>query len=242
MNLEWCKKLVEEHWSTGKSLRRIERENGLSNDVIRKFAIKHNIPTRSRKESINASMKFNNVLKGEKHWSQLKPASFKQMCIERSIAMRKNNPVFCDKTLKKIAKTKSNTYKKHLTQHEKLITNIFHKAGICFDTQVPIDKYIADIVIDNTIVELDGRGHAGRAGKDAIRDQFLCSLGFNVVRVNQDSIFNTRARIPKLRLGKLCWVLEKYLPRVDFSSIPPSIRGKYRVLVREAYSFTEVIY
>jgi len=93
------------------------------------------------------------------------------------------------------------------------------------------------------LIELDGRGHASRRTKDAIRDKLLNERGFNVVRVNQDSVWDRRRNISVLRIGKLLSVIEKYVTDINLSSLDPSFAfGKYRVVVREANTATEIIY
>ncbi len=56
--------------------------------------------------------------------------------------------------------------------------------GFRFRRQRPIGKYIVDFVCLEVklIVELDGGQHADAAGADAMRTQFLESLGFCVLR------------------------------------------------------------
>ena len=56
--------------------------------------------------------------------------------------------------------------------------------GFRFRRQVPIGPYFADFVCleARLVVEADGGQHSERTS-DAIRDQFLCEAGFEVLRI-----------------------------------------------------------
>ncbi len=66
--------------------------------------------------------------------------------------------------------------------------------NIKFRRQVPIDKYIADFVAldKKLIIEVDGSQHLDEKNmvKDNIRTEYLESLGYKVIRVFNNDIFN----------------------------------------------------
>ena len=66
--------------------------------------------------------------------------------------------------------------------------------GIKFRRQVPIDKYIADFVASDKklIIELDGSQHLEEKNtiKDEERTMKLQALGYKVIRIFNNDIFN----------------------------------------------------
>ncbi|HHZ68858.1 MAG TPA: DUF559 domain-containing protein [Methylococcaceae bacterium] len=236
-------KLVEnDHWIHGKSLRLIERENNLSNDTIRKRCISLGIKTKSRKQSIIENEKHIDRPVGDKHWSKTNPELLAKCANESSLRMKEDNPINKDGVAELIAETKSKLYAVNPTFHESLFIDILESLNVNYEFQIPISKYIPDFKIGNVLIELDGRGHASRKATDIIRDQFLCGLGFYVVRINQDSLFDKRSKKPMLRPNKLIRVIEDLIPSLNVSCLLPSVTCKYRVVVRKPNPFTEVIY
>lgn len=65
--------------------------------------------------------------------------------------------------------------------------DIFRKrlmlAGINFRFQFVIAPYIADFVIGNVVIELDGTSHNGREEYDMKRDVHLVTAGYRVIRI-----------------------------------------------------------
>tara|TARA_R110000850_G_scaffold202512_1_gene328465 strand:+ start:112 stop:855 length:744 start_codon:yes stop_codon:yes gene_type:complete len=232
----------KEHWIHGKSLRLIERENNLSNDTIRKRCINLGIKTKSRKQSIIDNEKHIDRPIGDKHWSKTNPALLAKCASESSIRMTKCNPINKPGVADLVAQTKSALYFANPTFHEGLFIGILDSLNVSYEFQTPIGKYISDFKIGNVLIELDGRGHASRKATDIIRDQFLCGLGFYVVRINQDSLFDKRSKKPILRPNKLIGVIEDLIPSLNISSLLPTITCKYRVVVRNPDPFTEIIY
>lgn len=238
------KRLVKEfHWGQGKSLRMIEREHGLSNDTIRKRCIRLNIKTKSRQQSIIDVEKHIIRPVGDNHWSKTNPELMAKCAKVSSERMTTNNPIHKKGVPEQIAKTKSIRFKKEPTFHESLIINLFDDISMPYEFQPAISKYIPDFVVcGNIIIEIDGRGHASRKASDLVRDQFLCGLGFYVVRIDQDLLFNKRLEKPVFRPNKLIRVIENLVSCPDFSSLLPSVTCEHRVIVRKPNPFTEVIY
>lgn len=242
------KSLIEiEHIKHGKSLRLIERENGLSNDTLRKFAITHNIQTRSRVASIRANIKHIDYPSGDRHWRASNKEASEKLSKLHSDNMKKNNPSHNLETRLKIRKSLTKTLKKNPTFHEQLFIECFYLHDISYEHQYNTGEYIADFCLngyttDGILLELDGRGHAGRYAADRIRDKRLTDMGFNVVRVQQDSVFNKRAKNPVFRPFKLLSVIEDVWGVSGYfgSWLVPD-GGKYRVIVRY-FDGTEEIY
>lgn len=64
--------------------------------------------------------------------------------------------------------------------------------GVRFLRQRPIDNYIADFFCKELklIIEVDGYSHNFKYDKDIERDQRLNSLGYTVLRVQDEDVFN----------------------------------------------------
>jgi very-short-patch-repair endonuclease len=66
--------------------------------------------------------------------------------------------------------------------------------GFKFVRQMPIGSYIADFVCREAqlIVEIDGATHStdGEIARDASRTSFLEGLGYKVIRVQNDDVYN----------------------------------------------------
>lgn len=83
----------------------------------------------------------------------------------------------------------------------------FH--GYQFNRQLPIGKYIADFACRklNLVVELDGMSHQYKQEEDRIRDEYMQSLGYRVVRIAESEVRND--------LDNVIRTLESYLPDHD---------------------------
>ena len=68
--------------------------------------------------------------------------------------------------------------------------------GHKFRRQFPLGKYVVDFLCLETrlIIEVDGGQHAKQTGKDELRDKWLASQGFRVLRFwNNDVLSETDA-------------------------------------------------
>ena len=221
----------------------IERENNLSNDTIRKRCISMGIKTKIRKQSIIDNEKHITRPSGELHWSRTNKEAALRCAEESSKRMTKNNPIHKKGVSETIAITKSKLYGANPTFHESLIIELFDKTCVPYDFQPAIKNYVPDfLVCGKVILEIDGRGHASRKTTDLVRDKLLCGLGFNVVRIDQDLLFNKRAKKPVFRPNKLIRVIEDLIPDLNISSFLPPVDCKHRVIVRKPNPFTEVVY
>lgn len=83
---------------------------------------------------------------------------------------------------------------RYLTPIERRLATALKTAGIPFQVQVPIDRFIVDFLIDDSlVVECDGEGWHDPA-KDEIRDSRLCELSYRVVRFTGRAIVHGSER------------------------------------------------
>ena len=92
---------------------------------------------------------------------------------------------------------RARTLRKNLTDTERCLWSRLRRQqinGHKFRRQFPLGVYIADFVCleARLIVEVDGGQHAEHASKDAVRDKWLVSQGFRVLRFwNNDVLRET---------------------------------------------------
>lgn len=226
------------HFKQGFSLRRIERDNGLSNDTLRKRCLKLGVKTKGRKESIQDN---------EKHvtresWRNKNPERSAELALQHSISMKNKNPSHNKEVLFKSAISKAELYKLNPTRHESCFIKLLDSIGHAYEFQFPVMQYIADFKIGSCLIELDGRGHSGRQAKDLVRDKALCAIGYSVVRIDQDCLLNFRADNPVFRPHKLLSAIEDLVSSFKIPATLPAVDCKHRVIVRKPNPFTEVIY
>lgn len=234
--------IKKEHWENKKSIRLIERELGSSNGSLNLRCKKMGLSIRSRISSIKNCQDHITRPSGVDHWTRKKPDLHKRNCELRSKEMKANNPVYIEGVLEKMASSKAETYRKNPTFHESMMLDFFKLNCIPFEFQKQVGTYIVDFRLGDCLLELDGRGHCSRKETDMIRDKSLCSLGWNVVRIDQDLIFNKGLKNPVFRPYKLMQVLKNYIPLLNVPDCPPSIICKHRVIVRESGGASEVVY
>ena len=218
----------------------IERENGLSNDALRKFAKNHGIKTMTRQESLLSMSKYIDYPKGDSHWRRNNKEASAKLSKIHSDRLKVDNPSNNPESKRKITASLAKTLKKSPTFHEQLMIDFFNSHGIPFEHQFVVGEYIADFRVGPILIELDGRGHASRSASDAVRDKTLTDIGWGVVRINQDSLFDKRAKNPKFRPYRLMYMV-KYLIKWHFmltgfwhfSNCLVPDGGKYRVIVRK---------
>lgn len=227
----------------------IERENNMSNDTLRKFAIKEGIYTRSKTDSIRSMFDNGYIIanSGDDHWRSYNKEASAMLSLQHSKAMKKNNPSKNPDTKLKITSSLCKRLKNEPTFHESLMIDFFNKGNIVFEHQFNTGIYIADFRIGPVLIEIDGRGHASRKASDRIRDKAICDLGFYVVRVNQDCIYNKRSPSPSLKPYKLMSAVHSIIEDCNVSGIgnisslliPDG--GKYRVVIRQPDGLPEII-
>lgn len=243
--------LIEvEHLDHGKSLRLVERENGLSNDTLRKFAKKHGIETRGRVDSIRANLSGGHISypSGHDHWRAKDKEASARLARTHSDRMKVKNPSWDAASKLKISSSLCKTLKNKPTFHESLMIEFLDKWDIPYEHQFQAGTYIADFRICCVLVELDGRGHASREASDRVRDKTLTDLGFYVVRIQQDGLFNKRTKSPELKPYKLMSTIKsiiKYKAMISdfwhFSGCLIPDGGKYRVVVRQPNGLPDII-
>jgi very-short-patch-repair endonuclease len=83
--------------------------------------------------------------------------------------------------------------RKHPTLAEKTLWRQLRAnnlAGYHFKRQNPIGPYIVDFSCNELklIIEVDGDSHAGQENQDEMRTADLCSLGYRVIRFNNEDV------------------------------------------------------
>ena len=78
---------------------------------------------------------------------------------------------------------------------ERILWNVLKNrqvAGLKFRRQVPVGEYVVDYLCAEAslIVELNGMSHKGRQSYDAMRTEFLQSLGYTMLRVTNDDVLD----------------------------------------------------
>lgn len=89
---------------------------------------------------------------------------------------------------KSILKERALNMRINPTKSEKRFAELLEINNIPFKQQYVIGNYIADFVVNKTVIELDGSSHIGREIYDQIRDSNIRSLGFKVIRVLNSEI------------------------------------------------------
>ncbi|MEK6246864.1 MAG: DUF559 domain-containing protein [Planctomycetales bacterium] len=91
-------------------------------------------------------------------------------------------------------RTRAGQLRQNTTGPERLLWSVLRSrqlGGLKFRRQHPIEPYIVDFYCAEArlIVELDGESHDERQQYDTIRGEYLQKLGFEIVRVANDDVF-----------------------------------------------------
>lgn len=91
---------------------------------------------------------------------------------------------------------------------EQFFEQLLTKDGIVFTREVRIGRWFADFVIGGVVLEVDGRQHADpdRATSDQIKDAYLISQGYHVIRIPWQN--------PKTDIAKLMTAYEALKARL----------------------------
>jgi very-short-patch-repair endonuclease len=107
---------------------------------------------------------------------------------------RTNKYVLNDKKQWSLLKERANSMRKTMTKAELLIWDQIKsdKLGIKFRRQYIIENYIADFanLSHKIIIEIDGDSHINSLEYDNHRTDILKIYGFNIIRFNNDEIYN----------------------------------------------------
>jgi len=87
--------------------------------------------------------------------------------------------------------------KSKMSYPEQVAFNWLVSNNVSFESQVKVENYFADFIVDNLIIEIDGeRWHPEGNEKDKIRDEKLKSLGYDVIRIRSKE--NIEERLNKI--------------------------------------------
>ena len=92
------------------------------------------------------------------------------------------------KTITKYAKEN----RKKMTPAEKRVAILLKKWGVRYRSQRMFDFYIVDFLIPDRrlIIEVDGKYHLENKEKDIKRENYLKSLGLNIIRRQNEQVLN----------------------------------------------------
>ena len=81
--------------------------------------------------------------------------------------------------------------------------------GYEFNRQFPVGNYIVDFISRKLklVIEVDGWSHQFKQEEDRIRDEYLQSLGYRVVRIAESAVMNDLTNVVR--------TLEAYLPNKE---------------------------
>ena len=108
---------------------------------------------------------------------------------------------------------KARALRVHATKGENLLwyeLRDFKSSGVKFRRQCPIGPYIVDFACfaAKLIVEVDGDMHEHEKGKrhDAVRDDYLRSLGYDIFRVDEPDVINSAWHVAQVVKEKVARV------------------------------------
>ena len=85
--------------------------------------------------------------------------------------------------------------KSKMSYPEQIAFDWFISNQILFESQVKIENYYVDFIINQIIIEIDGEHwHLEGNEKDRIRDERLKSLGFNIIRIKSKENIEERLK------------------------------------------------
>jgi very-short-patch-repair endonuclease len=98
--------------------------------------------------------------------------------------------------------------RKESTSAERELWKILRNRGIDghkFVRQFPIPPYIVDFCCRERrlVIEVDGSGHLEKQDKDKQRENFLGSLGYRVIRFNNDQVLKELDQVYEAILAEL---------------------------------------
>lgn len=90
--------------------------------------------------------------------------------------------------------------RKKMTYPERIAYDWLIKNKIDFETQVRINSYYVDFLINKTVVEIDGEyWHQLNNEKDKIRDSEISSLGYKIYRIRAKEHIENRLEIIRVK-------------------------------------------
>ena len=222
-----------------KSLREIEREFGLANGTMSRWAKKHGIKTLNRSEIAKIYGKrrvAEGIGTGSNHWAYGLTKETSGTHRKHSERMKANNPVHNAFTKAKILESMAIGQREKLWQSEVPILNRLEKFGFDFVHQFIINNRICDFAIPSAkiIIECDGSGHSGRTDADLIKDRVLNKDGWIIFRIGD---VRRNARI-----DNILPIIAKFIPNfTPICPFPTDISYKKRVLIRHFNSDSDIV-
>jgi very-short-patch-repair endonuclease len=213
--------LLQEHKMSKKSLRALERENGLSNDTIRKNAIKYGFSGwQTQREAASKNLKELKKSGAITSWSTGRTKETDARLKASSNRMLTNNPQNNPETRRKTLQSFAESQRNRVPITEKLIFEALKAANVEFVHQYVIGGFIGDFFIPscNLIIECDGAGSHSKT-KDMSRDINIAKLGYNILRFDMRRV--------KVLHPDIINTLNQIIPNCKIPATnPPFIRKK----------------
>lgn len=173
------------HWEKGYSIKSLSDKCCVSRDTFMRHSKRLGLKLRNIKEATKLT---NN--KGKNHWACGLRKENSNWANAHSERMKKNNPMALNDNCRKVALTKSKTYKRKLYPQEVLFEKYLIKYCLLrYESQKPIDRYIIDFFISslNLCIEIDSTAKWGkeRRLKADLKDHFLKSKGYKILRIDK---------------------------------------------------------
>lgn len=226
--------IQRKHWENGASLRELERELKLSNGLLSRWCIEHQIPVRDKVTQIRTSPR-ERIVRGPDHWAWGRRKESDSWAVRHSEQMLRDNPTRREDVRAEMANKCAERGRRQLTPVEMYFDGLLRCCGIGVVAQHPILGYVLDFAFPDykVAIELDGKGHRDpdRRIRDEKRDKAIAKEGWVIFRVS-----NYIVSAP----GKLLGIAQQFIPELQIPSNLPTSRGKHRVFVRNAQDFTVI--
>lgn len=175
------------HWDKQISILQLSKKCGISRDVFHRECKKREIKLRSVSES-----RILFAQRGDEHWAYGLRKESSKWAKAASLRMKKHNPSNNVLIREKMSLTMSEIFKNNPYPQEIKTIKILNLLKIKYEFQKPIGTYIVDFFIfkNSICLEIDSTSKWGKERKyrAKVKDDFLKSLNFNVIRINKNHI------------------------------------------------------
>lgn len=176
-------KIISElHHKQKESINSISKKCGVSRQTITNLCTKNGLRIRSVKEATEITKN-----KGDQHWSYGLTKKSDKRIKKHSVRMKKNNPSRNKQTRIKMSNSIASYFRKLSLPQEIEFKKYLDQYGLKYEYQYPIEQYVIDFYLSDlkVCIEIDSIHKWGkeRRFKAGIKDEFLKSLGYKIIRV-----------------------------------------------------------